>query len=76
MANIAVYCPIIILSVLGAEFVAPFSSRSCSLALKSSLKSHQMTIFLVQKRGLSEKNHHLSENFIIVNKQSCLMMTF
>ena len=48
MANIAEYCPIIILSVLGAEFVAPFSSRSCSLALKLSLKSHYITTFFVQ----------------------------
>ena len=32
--------------LLGAEFVVPFSSRS--LALKSSLKSHQMTTLTVQ----------------------------
>ena len=32
----------------GTEFVVPFSSRSHSLALKSSLKSHQMTTFFVQ----------------------------
>ena len=31
---------------LAAEFVVPFSSRS--LALKSSLKSHQMTTLFVQ----------------------------
>ena len=36
------------------EFVVLFCSRCRSLALKSSLKSHQMTTFLVQKRGLSE----------------------
>ena len=40
---------------LDAEFVVPFFSRSRSLALKLSLKSHQMTTFLAQKRGLSEK---------------------
>ena len=39
--------------VLCAEVLVLFSSRS--LALKSSLKSHQMTFFLAQKRGLSEK---------------------
>ena len=38
----------------GAEFVVPFSSRSCSLALKVSLKSHQMAPFFVQKEGLGE----------------------
>ena len=38
----------------GAEFLVLFSSRSCSLALKLSLKSHQMTTFFVQKRSLSE----------------------
>ena len=32
----------------GTEFVVPFSSRSHSLALKSSLKSHQMTTLFVQ----------------------------
>ena len=33
---------------VGTEFVVPFSSRSRSLALKSSLKSHQMTTLFVQ----------------------------
>ena len=32
-----------------------FFSRSCCLALKLLLKSHQMTTFLAQKRSLSEK---------------------
>ena len=32
----------------GVEFVVPFSSRSRSLALKSPLKSHQMTTCFVQ----------------------------
>ena len=39
----------------GAEFVAPFSSHSHSLALKSSCKSHQMTPFFIQKEVLGEK---------------------
>ena len=32
----------------GTEFVVPFSSRSRSLTLKSSLKSHQMTTLFIQ----------------------------
>ena len=36
------------MNTLGTEFVVPFSYRSCSLALKSSLKSHDMTTFFVQ----------------------------
>ena len=33
---------------LGAEFLVLFSSHSCSVTLKSSLKSHQMTTLFVQ----------------------------
>ena len=33
-----------------AEFVVPFSSRSCSLTIKLLWKSHQMTPFLFKKR--------------------------
>ena len=36
-------------SHFGAEFVVSFFSGSRPLALKSSLKSHQMTTFLIQK---------------------------
>ena len=38
----------------GTEFLVRFSSRSRSLALKSLLKGHQMAIFFVQNRSLSE----------------------
>ena len=38
----------IIRGSLGAEFVFSFSSRFCFLALKSSLKNHQMTTLFVQ----------------------------
>ena len=41
--------------LLGAEFVVPFSSSSCSLALKSAWKSQEMTPFFVQKEVLGEK---------------------
>ena len=34
--------------VIGAEFVVSFFSGSHSVALKSSLKSHQMTSFFIQ----------------------------
>ena len=34
--------------IRGAEIVVPFFSGSRSLALKSSLKSHQMTPFFIQ----------------------------
>ena len=44
----------------------PFFSRS--LALKSSFKSHKVTTFLAQKRGLSKKHHHMSKNFISLNR--------
>ena len=37
--------------ILGAEFVVTFSSRSCSLALKSSWKSHQMSPFWPRARS-------------------------
>ena len=40
---------------LCAKFVVIFSSRSHSLALKSSWKSHRMTPFFVQKEVLGEK---------------------
>ena len=40
---------------LGTEFVVPFSSRSRSLALKSSRKIHQMASFFIQKEVLGEK---------------------
>ena len=33
----------------GTEFIVPFFSCSLSFALKSSLKSHQMKTFFVQK---------------------------
>ena len=39
---------------IGLEFLFLFLSCSPSLTLKLSLKSHQMTIFFVQKRSLSE----------------------
>ena len=42
----------------GAEFVVTFSSRSRSLALKSSWKSHQMAPFFVQKEVLGENTDY------------------
>ena len=44
-----------------AKFMVTFSSRFCSLALKSSWKSHQMTPFFRSKRGIGWKDHLLSE---------------
>ena len=35
----------------GAEFVVPFFSGSCSLALNLSLQSHQMTPFFTQNEN-------------------------
>ena len=50
------------------------------LALKSSSKSHQITTFFNNffgsKMGFECIHHHLSENFNILNKQSCNFMTF
>ena len=40
----------------GAEFAVTFSSRSRSLGLKSSWKTHQMTTFFVLKEVLGDKN--------------------
>ena len=51
---------------IGAEFLVPSSSRSRSLVLKSSLKSHQMTPFLYSKCVLSQKWCRFTRKFIIL----------
>ena len=41
---------------MGMEFVVSFFSGSCSLALKSSLKSHQMTPFSIQNEDWEQND--------------------
>ena len=41
---------------LGAGFVVPFFSDSRSLAIKSSLKSHQMTPFFIQNEDWEQND--------------------
>ena len=55
--------------ILGAESLVLFISRSHSLALKSLLKWSSNDSFFAQKRSTSE-------NFVILNRTSCHLMTF
>lgn len=56
------------------EFLVLISSRS--LALKLSVKSHQMTNFFVQNKGLSEKIIILVIKFIILIKKAVIWRLF
>ena len=65
-------------SILGEEFVVPFSSRSRYLALKSSLKRHEMTNCFVQNDKVFTEMMMFSLKPLLLsfNQKSCDLKNF
>ena len=60
-------------TALCMEFVVPLSSRSCSLALKSSTYWHHS---LSENIAIFQTNDYLFIQYLFLNKKRCHLMTF